>query len=128
MFYCSKLVDQGIYASAHRVASICTNHLYCSLIFLPISGSTLVLTSYWCLFGILQQKYIKRDETSIDRQNDTEILRNFNLDYKSCRRVDDMQQDQRRMRKLATFITKYIFVFGYNLLFVAKTQDLSHFI
>jgi len=62
--------------------------------------------------GILQQKLAKKDGASIDRQNDIQVLWNFYLDYKSRRRVDDMQREQERLRESGTFSTEY----GHSLL------------
>lgn len=57
--------------------------------------------------GILQQKLAKKDGAPIDRQNDIQVLWNFYLDYKSRRRVDDMQREQERLRESGTFSTEY---------------------
>jgi callose synthase len=63
---------------------------------------------------ILQQKLAKKDGASIDRQNDIEVLWNFYLEYKSRRRVDDMQREQERMRESGTFSTEYVFLIELN--------------
>ncbi|KAM0882138.1 hypothetical protein ACQ4PT_032510 [Festuca glaucescens] len=62
-------------------------------------------TVYVC-HATLQQKLAKKDGASIDRQNDIEVLWNFYLEYKSRRRVDDMQREQERMRESGNFSTE----------------------
>jgi callose synthase len=57
--------------------------------------------------GIPQQKLAKKDGAPIDRQNDIQVLWNFYLEYKSHRRVDDMQREQERLRESGTFSTEY---------------------
>jgi len=57
--------------------------------------------------GIPQQKLAKKDGAPIDRQNDIQVLWNFYLEYKSRRRVDDMQREQERLRESGTFSTDY---------------------
>lgn len=57
--------------------------------------------------GIPQQKLAKKDGAPIDRQNDIQVLWNFYLEYKSRRRVDDMQREQERLRESGTFSTEY---------------------
>ncbi len=60
-----------------------------------------------CSHRILQQKLAKKDGAPIDRQNDIQVLWNFYLQYKSRRRVDDMQREQERLRESGTFSTEY---------------------
>jgi callose synthase len=75
----------------------------------------LYLTVYVC-HATLQQKLAKKDGASIDRQNDIEVLWNFYLEYKSRRRVDDMQREQERMRESGNFSTEYVpFLLSYML-------------
>ncbi|RLN43488.1 callose synthase 10 [Panicum miliaceum] len=58
------------------------------------------------LQSVIKQKLAKKDGASIDRQNDIQVLWNFYLDYKSRRRVDDMQREQERLRESGTFSTE----------------------
>ncbi|RCV43392.1 hypothetical protein SETIT_9G290700v2 [Setaria italica] len=58
------------------------------------------------LQSVIKQKLAKKDGAAIDRQNDIQVLWNFYLDYKSRRRVDDMQREQERLRESGTFSTE----------------------
>jgi len=58
------------------------------------------------LQSVIKQKLAKKDGASIDRQNDIQVLWNFYLDYKSRRRIDDMQREQERLRESGTFSTE----------------------
>ncbi|KAF8674813.1 hypothetical protein HU200_047941 [Digitaria exilis] len=58
------------------------------------------------LQSVIKQKLAKKDGAPIDRQNDIQVLWNFYLDYKSRRRVDDMQREQERLRESGTFSTE----------------------
>nr|CAB3499926.1 unnamed protein product [Digitaria exilis] len=60
------------------------------------------------LQSVIKQKLAKKDGAPIDRQNDIQVLWNFYLDYKSRRRVDDMQREQERLRESGTFSTELL--------------------
>ncbi|XP_006655702.1 callose synthase 10 [Oryza brachyantha] len=58
------------------------------------------------LASVIKQKLAKKDGAPIDRQNDIQVLWNFYQQYKSRRRVDDMQREQERLRESGTFSTE----------------------
>lgn len=94
-------------------------------------SNELFLTSLGYL-GILQQKLAKKDGAPIDRQNDIQVLWNFYLEYKSRRRVDDMQREQDRLRESGTYSTEYdlsllgTVLFSYSNLFGCTFTRLLH--
>uniref|UniRef100_A0A0E0DVP2 1,3-beta-glucan synthase n=1 Tax=Oryza meridionalis TaxID=40149 RepID=A0A0E0DVP2_9ORYZ len=71
----------------------------------PDSDGRGVLQFKTGLASVIKQKLAKKDGASIDRQNDIQVLWNFYLQYKSRRRVDDMQREQERLRESGTFST-----------------------
>jgi callose synthase len=71
----------------------------------PDSDGRGVLQFKTGLASVIKQKLAKKDGAPIDRQNDIQVLWNFYLQYKSRRRVDDMQREQERLRESGTFST-----------------------
>ncbi|CAD6212301.1 unnamed protein product [Miscanthus lutarioriparius] len=72
----------------------------------PSSEGRGVLQFKTGLASVIKQKLAKKDGAPIDRQNDIQVLWNFYLEYKSRRRVDDMQREQERLRESGTFSTE----------------------
>ncbi|XP_066375465.1 callose synthase 10 [Miscanthus floridulus] len=72
----------------------------------PSSEGRGVLQFKTGLASVIKQKLAKKDGALIDRQNDIQVLWNFYLEYKSRRRVDDMQREQERLRESGTFSTE----------------------
>ncbi|XP_062233797.1 callose synthase 10 isoform X2 [Phragmites australis] len=72
----------------------------------PSSEGRGVLQFKTGLASVIKQKLAKKDGASIDRQNDIQVLWNFYLEYKSRCRIDDMQQEQERLRESGTFSTE----------------------
>uniref|UniRef100_A0A0D3GC04 1,3-beta-glucan synthase n=1 Tax=Oryza barthii TaxID=65489 RepID=A0A0D3GC04_9ORYZ len=71
----------------------------------PDSDGRGVLQFKTGLASVIKQKLAKKDGAPIDRQNDIQVLWNFYQQYKSRRRVDDMQREQERLRESGTFST-----------------------
>uniref|UniRef100_A0A0E0L6W8 1,3-beta-glucan synthase n=1 Tax=Oryza punctata TaxID=4537 RepID=A0A0E0L6W8_ORYPU len=72
----------------------------------PDSDGRGVLQFKTGLASVIKQKLAKKDGAPIDRQNDIQVLWNFYQQYKSRRRVDDMQREQERLRESGTFSTE----------------------
>uniref|UniRef100_A0A0D9WKZ0 1,3-beta-glucan synthase n=1 Tax=Leersia perrieri TaxID=77586 RepID=A0A0D9WKZ0_9ORYZ len=72
----------------------------------PSSDGRGVLQFKTGLASVIKQKLAKKDGAAIDRQNDIQVLWNFYQEYKSRRRVDDMQREQERLRESGTFSTE----------------------